>query len=94
MSEPITHLDTYNYTNLSPTSTQIPLKSHSIPPVPLLTFMYVIVVVIYIFILYIQPNVFLFYTCCTLPLLYMYQCDGPHGHSILNQLNHYTVCKQ
>jgi len=55
--------------------------------------MYAIVVVTYIFILYIQPNVFIFYTCRILLRLYMYRCDGPHGPSILNKLNHYTVRK-
>ena len=42
----------------------------------------------YLTFIYIQPNIFIFYTCCILPLLYVYWCDGPHRLSILNQLNY------
>ena len=36
---------------------------------------------------YIQPHIFISYTCCILPLLCMYRCDGPHGLSILNEIS-------
>ena len=76
---------------ITPISFPPPLNSHLIPPVPLLTFMYVIMVVIYIFILYSYTSSLtysffihaIYYHWCT--------CTGamaPPGLSILNQLNH------
>ena len=47
------------------------LNSHSIPSVPLLTYMYIIMVVIYLIVIYIQPNIFILYMLYTTTVVYV-----------------------